>query len=142
MRQLWPGSLITTLPGTVHVRPSLGSKNLLYSSSNSRMHRRLAPRQELSKKTLQGSADMRIWVVQREDPGMTSTGSSFPSAPSSPAKLLHNLSSTLDADCSTKLGPTKKVRQPQLLCKRCIIQNFMILYWYKLISSTLPRSTI
>jgi len=72
-----------------------------------RTHRRLAARQELSKKTLLGSADMRIWVVQREDPGLTSTGSSFPSAPSSPAKLLHNLSSTLDADCLTKLGPTK-----------------------------------
>lgn len=63
--------------------------------------------QELAKKTLLGSADMRLWVVQK-DPVVivgTPTSPSSPSSPSSPNKLLHNLSA-LDGDPPMRLGST------------------------------------
>jgi len=59
--------------------------------------------QELARKTLLGSADMRLWVVQ-QDPVVVAAPET-PVSPSSPSKLLYNLSSALDkADCSARLG--------------------------------------
>lgn len=55
--------------------------------------------EELARKTLLGSADMRLWVVQ-QDPVVVAAPET-PVSPSSPSKLLYNLSSALDkADCS------------------------------------------
>ena len=59
--------------------------------------------QELARKTLLGSADMRLWVVQQDPVVVAAPGT--PVSPSSPSKLLYNLSSALDkADCSARLG--------------------------------------
>ena len=58
--------------------------------------------QELARKTLLGSADMRLWVVQ-QDPVVAAPGTRV--SPSTPSKLLQNLSSALDeADCFPRLG--------------------------------------
>ena len=63
----------------------------------------LSAMQELARKTLLGSADMRLWVVQKDPVVVAAPGT--PVSPSSPSKLLYNLSSALDeADCSATPG--------------------------------------